>query len=161
MKCIAFLLLITPLFVGAQKFAIMDMNLKAPILYTDSLTDEQTSNGFFPVQNQSTYSLIANIQYVRNLLAVKQRAKAETFELRAAKKAISVERVPYAYGDRYTVYAITTIENLTVFHNLTTVDGSNKKNREYLDKLLAYLKSNKDFFKAPNEIKPKVYARSF
>ncbi len=142
---------------GQSKFALIDKEYKIPILFTDSVSVEQISKGFFPVENKNIDTLIANIQYLISMLTVRQRAKMESFELRASNTIFKTTRVPFAYGDRYNTMLESVVGELTGKLLLINSEISNKKNAQKLDKLLKYLKSNQSFFKEPNEITPKLY----
>ena len=158
MKYLLLLFVLIPTLGKTQtKYALIDKKLKLPILYTDSLTVEQISNGFFPLENKNVDTLIANLIYLHEMLDKRQRAKMQSFELRQASSVFTVNRVPYAYGDRYNSKAITKVDELTASLNIIDSELSNKKNKEWIDKLINYLKSNQDFYKAPNQITPKIY----
>lgn len=157
MRIVLFLLIIHPCFCHSQKYALLDKKMKVPILYTDSVTLEQVRKGFFPVKNESVDTLIANLLFVQDMLSKLQRSKAESFELHSASTIIGVNRVPYAYGDRYNISAQTSIGELNAVFRLTSSEDSNKASAKRVSNILDYLKSNKEFFKAPNEIVPKKY----
>ncbi|WP_132053856.1 hypothetical protein [Pseudocnuella soli] len=142
---------------SAQRFVLIDTKMKLPILYTDSLTADQADKGYFPVQLSAMDSLVANLNYLKELLSLRARAKMESFELHAASTIIKTERVPAAYGDRYNIMARTTVGELQTYMRLTTAENSNSKNRERIERLLSYLKKEKQLFREPKEIVPKVY----
>ncbi|HEU4469620.1 MAG TPA: hypothetical protein VFR58_00935 [Flavisolibacter sp.] len=158
MKFFVLVLVILPFSVLAQsKFALIDKNLEQPVIYTDSVTVEQVIKGYFPIENKSVDSLIANLIYLREMLSKMQRAKMESFELRASNAVITTIRIPYAYGDRYDAVAQTNNGQVQAKLNLLTSKDSNKDNMKRIKKLLAYLESNQSFYRAPNEIAPKLY----
>lgn len=140
-----------------SRFALLDKDFKKPILFTDSVTVEQVTQGFFPVQNIHIDTLIANIKYLESLVSVRQRAKMESFELRSANTVIKINRVPYAYGDRYNSVAFSNNGQVQAKITLINSEMSNKKSRERLSRLLEYLERNKSFYRSPNEITPKIY----
>ena len=127
MKYILLVGVFLPLFAVAQsKFALIDKNLRQPIIYTDSVTVEQVTKGYFPIENKSIDSLIANIVYLRDLLSKMQRAKMESFELRSSNAIITTTRVPHAYGDRYNVIAQSNNGQVQAKLNLVNSKDSNK-----------------------------------
>src|SRR5215203_2330029 len=87
----------------SQKYALIDINTKLPILYTDSVSVEQVSRGYFPVEKNSIDTFLANINYISGLIKQGTRAKMESFDLISGATKLTVKRVPYAYGDRYEV----------------------------------------------------------
>lgn len=141
----------------AQKIALIDKNLKQPILFTDSVTVEQVKAGYFPIETKNIDTFYANLKYITEILRVRQRAKMKSFELRAGGSYIKVSRVPFAYGDRYSAIGHNKINEVEAVSAFTDVNDSNKKNAENVDKLLAYLSKNKSIFIAPYEIHPKIY----
>jgi hypothetical protein len=157
MRILVFLALLFPALSFGQRYALIDPDLKMPIIYTDSVTVEQIDKGFFPIENLSIDSLVANLNYLKEILNVRQRSKLQSFELKSSNVTISVKRVPFAYGDRYKATMNSISNGLTAVYNLFNLNISNKKNSQHLDKMLKYFKSNKSFFKEPNEIHPKIY----
>jgi hypothetical protein len=158
MKYSFLLLLLLPIFSLCQsKYALVDKKLKQPILYTDSVSIEQISKGYFPIENNNIDSLIANLYYLRDMLSKLQRSKMQSFELHSSNTIIKTERQPYAYGDRYK--SIFTSINGEIIATMLIVSSEikNKDNLDRIRKLIAYLKSNQSFFKEPNEINPKIY----
>lgn len=152
------LLLLLPVFgIGQGKYALLDKKLKLPILYTDSVTVEQIKKGFFPVENKNIDTLISNLQYLADMVSKRQRAKMQRFELRQASTVFEIERVPFAYGDRYNSRAVTQVGELSAFINILNSNLSNRENMAKVDRLLRYLESNKSFYTKPYEITPKIY----
>ena len=86
-----------------------------------------------------------------------QRSKMKSFELHLGSTIISIKRVPFSNGDRYLSVAKTKIGEMESTYNLTTIDQSNAKNANRIEKLMEYMKANKDLFKAPYAIHPKIY----
>ena len=140
----------------AQKIALIDIQLNKPILFTDSITVEQTQN-YFPVDINNFDTLYADLKYLTDVLSKRQRAKMQSFELRAGSTTITVKRVPYAYGDRYTGIAKTKIKELQSEFLISSINKSNYKNQFFVERLMDYMKNNKELFKAPNEITPRIY----
>ena len=93
------------LFASSQKYALIDINTKLPILYTDSVSVEQVSRGYFPIEKSSIDTFLANLNYIYGLIKQGTRAKMESFDLISGITKLTVKRVPYAYGDRYEVVA--------------------------------------------------------
>ena len=72
----------------AQKVALLSSDFKQPIIYTDSVTVEQISSGYFAVSTNNFDTLYANLKYLKEILEVRQRAKMQSFELRAGTTII-------------------------------------------------------------------------
>jgi len=157
MKKLFLVLSFSPLISLGQKIALINRDFKQPIIYTDSVTVQQISSGLFPVSVENFDTLYANLDYIYSMLKIRQRSKMKSFELHSGSTIIIVKRVPFAYGDRYSSTAKTKIGEMESVFNLTPVDHSNAKNANRIEMLMKYMKENKDLFKAPNEIHPKIY----
>lgn len=155
MKLILSLLVLSFSVANSQKIALLNTNFKSPIIYTDSVTAEQVSN-LFPVPVDEFDTLCANLEYLNQMLQVRQRSKLQSFELHSGNVIISVSRVPFSYGDRYLIKAVS-FGDVTSSLNLSDINKTNKKNSENLERLIAYIKSNKSLFKSPYEVHPKIY----
>lgn len=157
MKKILFLLLLIPTLTNAQKVALLNTDFKSPIIYTDSVTVQQTISGLFPVGINDFDTLYANLNYIKNMLAIRQRSKMKSFELHAGQTLIKVSRVPFSNGDRYMIRATSKMGEILSNYTVADIEHSNKKSKEKIEKIMAYLKSNKSLFKEPYEVQPKIY----
>jgi len=115
--------------VHGQKIALLSTDFKSPILYTDSLTVEQVSSGHFAVNVNDIDTLVGSLSYLKNLLTKMTRSKLESWEFRTGKTTIRTFRIPKAYGDRYSILAKSTFDNITSSVDLTT-EKNNKRNSE-------------------------------
>jgi len=140
----------------AQKIALMDPEFIKPIIYTDSVTVEQTRN-YFPVSIENFDTLYASLNYLKNMLKVRQRAKMKSFDFKAGSTTIQTKRVPFAYGDRYRITAKTKINEVESNFIISDFSKSNAQNAVRIEKLMTYLEKNKSLFKGVNEIMPKFY----
>jgi len=157
MKIISIVLLtflIAPAY--SQKIALLDIKFSQPIIYTDSVTVEQTTK-YFPVNVNDFDSLYADLNFIKNILQKRQRSKMKSFELHAGNSSITIKRVPFAYGDRYKTILNTHLNEIETKYDLAPLDMSNAKNARHIEKIMAYMKSNKDLFKQPYEVQPKIY----
>lgn len=157
MKKILFLLFLLPTLTHAQKVALLNTDFKSAIIYTDSVTVQQTVSGLFPVSINDFDTLYANLNYIKGMLSIRQRSKMKSFELHAGQTIIKVSRVPFSNGDRYMIKATSKIGEIMSNYTLADIEHSNKKNKEKVEKIMAYLKSNKSLFKEPYEVQPKIY----
>lgn len=157
MKKFLFLFLFLPSLTFAQKIALLNDDFKSPIIYTDSVTVQQTVSGLFPVSINDFDTLYANLEYIKNMLSKIQRSKMKSFELHAGQTKIKISRVPYSNGDRYFIVATTITDEITSNLKLVDVNRSNKKNAKRIEEIMDYLKTNKSLFKKPTAIQPKIY----
>ena len=141
----------------AQKVALLSSDFKQPIIYTDSVTVEQISSGYFAVSTNNFDTLYANLKYLKEILEVRQRAKMQSFELRAGTTIIYIERIPAAYGDLFSIIAKTKTGEIISILNLNNLKKSSNKNADKIQNLMEYISTNKSLFKSPYEIKPKMY----
>lgn len=157
MRKLIFLILFIPTSIFAQKVALLNTDFKSPIIYTDSVTVQQTVSGLFPVSINDFDTLYANLEYIKNMLSIRQRSKMKSFELHAGQTEITIRRVPFSNGDRYSITATTSIDEIQSNFKLIDINRSNKNNAERIEKIMDYLKTNKSLFKKPYGIHPKIY----
>lgn len=143
--------------IHAQRIALVQKTLKQPIIYTDSLTVEQVKAGYFPIPVTSIDTFYASLKYLKDMLSKRQRAKMQSFELRSGETVIKVQRVPFAYGDRYAIVGESKVEEVTAAMALSDLSVSNKKNAESIGKFMKYIENNKSLFRSPYEIHPMIY----
>lgn len=143
-------------FAIGQKIALLSSNHKSPILYTDSITVNQIKQGYFPVSSQNFDTLYANLKFLNAMLSERQRSKMQSFSLKAGSTVIEIERLPFAYGDRYKAVVITKIGNTTAKMELFDPKKSNKNNAKEIKELMNYVFTNNSYFKGPNEIVPVI-----
>ena len=141
----------------SQKIALLHKDFKQPIIFTDSLTVQQISSGYFALEINAVDTFYASLKYLKEMIDVRQRAKMQSFQFKSLNTTIYTERVPFSYGDRYTVNAKTKIGELTSSLDISKKDLSNIKNSKTIEKLMAYIAENKSLFKSPKEIHPKMY----
>lgn len=142
---------------NGQKIALLDKSFKQPILFTDSLTVQQVKKNYFPIGAKDFDTLYANLTYIEEVLSKRQRAKMESFELRAGFTRMKIERVPMAYGDRYRIIFNTSINEVNSVYTFSNGEDSNKDVVENVKRLKKYMKTDQSLFTAPYEIHPKVY----
>ncbi|MGN6194909.1 MAG: hypothetical protein ACTHOB_08220 [Ginsengibacter sp.] len=154
---IVLLFFIVPFSARSQKIALLNTAFQSPIIYTDSVTVQQVTNGLFPVNVNDFDTLYANLDFINQMLEKRQRSKMKSFELHSGATIITISRVPFSNGDRYIIKAKTEVGEVTSSLNLTDVTKSNKKNSERIEKIMEYLKTNKELFKIPYPVHPKIY----
>ena len=143
--------------VSAQKVALLNTDFKSPIIYTDSVTVQQSKSGLFPVGINDFDTLYANLDYINKMLSTRQRSKMKSFELRAGNTVIKLARVPFSNGDRYLIKATTTQGEINSDYVLSDVAHSNKNTSKKIQKIMDYLKTNKSLFTKPYPVQPKIY----
>ena len=139
-----------------QKIALLSSDFKKPIIYTDSLTVEQVSNGYIPIGVNSFDSFYAELKYLQGILNERQRSKMASFELRAGRTVLSVSKVPRAYGDHFNILVTSKFGEVESNWYLTK-DWNNKRNSERLNELIKYITKNRSMFQSPYEIHPTIY----
>ena len=139
-----------------QKIALLSTDLKSPILYTDSVTIEQVSSGHFAIDVNNLDTFVASLAYMRDLLKKTARSKLESWEFRSGNTIIMTSRIPNAYGDSYSVMAVSKFDEVTSTFDLTPEKGSKKKS-EHIDRALKYIEKNRTVLRQWYEITPKKY----
>lgn len=152
--CLSFLFSIS---LNAQKIALLDKEFQKPIIYTDSVTVEQITTGYFPLSVENFDTMYANLKYIDKMLKIRQRAKMVSFELRAGSTTLKIDRIIFAYGDKYDIVAKTKVGEVESNFLLVSSKTSEKKSAKRVERLMDYMSKNKSLFKSPNEIQPKLY----
>ena len=152
-----FLFLFLPAFSYGQKTALLSQDFKKPILFTDSVTVEQVSSGYFAVEVSNFDTLYVNLKYLSNMLKTRKRSKMKYFEMKAGTTTIKTATTPKAYGDRFEIMAESNINNLTSRLKLTLMTNNNARNGKRIDQMIRYIENNKALFTNRYEIQPKVY----
>jgi len=83
--------------------------------------------------------------------------KMASFELHNGVTIIKIERVPFAYGDKYNVSGSTMSGEVSAMTTFTNIKISNKKNKELIDRMIKYITNNQSLFGSYKEITPKIY----
>lgn len=155
---ISLLLLFSAPDVRAQgKVALLDKKAKQPILFTDSITVEQVSNGLVPIRVADFDTLNANIEFLIKMLEKRQRSKMQSFELRSGDTKFFIERIPFAYGDRYSIKLTSFINEIKAGFSFSDGNRMNNDVAKSLRNFKEYIEKNKLLFRSPNSITPKVY----
>ena len=145
MKLLSLLILIfLGLTLSAQKYALVDRSFKKPILFSDSVTINQVSKGYFPINVKDMDSLFANISYIREQLKGVQRAKFKSYKIKSGNTIIQLTTIPHAYGDAYNILLITTANNLNAEYLLSDNQALNKKAVKKLNSFMDFIKKDKD-----------------
>lgn len=145
MKLLSLLIFIfLGLSLSAQKYALVDRSFKKPILFSDSVTINQVSKGYFPINVKDMDSLFANISYIREQLKGVQRAKFKSYKIKSGNTIIQLTTIPHAYGDAYNILLITTANNLNAEYLLSNNQALNKKAVKKLNSFMDFIKKDKD-----------------
>jgi hypothetical protein len=154
-----FLLLFVSTCAFSQKFALLDPELKKPILYTDSITLEQVSQKFIPFQVSSFDTIYSHLKYLTGVLSEDvKRSKMKSFELRSGLTVIKLTSVSHAYGDSYDIDFITKANNITSNFKFGKNESLNKGNVKKLKKLMEYMKNATSLFQPGYvELSPTLY----
>ena len=130
--------------VSAQKFALIDRDFKKPIIFTDSVTINQVSKGYFPINVKDFDSLFANIIYLIDELKNIQRAKFKSYKIKSGSTTIQITTVPHAYGDAYNILLITSVNNLNAEYLLSNNQDLNKKATKKLNSFMNFIKKDSE-----------------
>jgi hypothetical protein len=135
----------------------MDTRLKAPIVYTDSVSVGQVSSGYIAVPVADFDTLYSNLVYLKEMLSKRQRSKMQSFQLLTNATEINISRVPMAYGDRYLISLFSKNGQVSSMMTLSNGEFSNKAVSSKVGKLLSYMSSNNSLFSPPKVIHPRIY----
>ena len=134
-------------FVFAQKIALIKSDFSSPIVYTDSLTVNQISQNYIPIETNCFDSINSILLYLEKMLESDKRAKMKSFELKSGSTIFKVTTISHAYGDSYDVDIVTKINDINSNYKLVDNKKLNKKNSLKIEKFRNYLKSEKSLFR--------------
>lgn len=136
-----FFIVLFPSVIFAQKFALIDKGWHRPIMYVDSVTDNQLQNGWYPVYKEDMDSLITLINNFKNLLHKGMKRTYINNDVYQTKNIkFDITNVQKAYGDRYDIVMISDIKTAVVKFRLSNSDYPNKYNEQRIKNFLGYLK---------------------
>ena len=142
----------------SQKYALIDRNFAKPILFTDSVTINQVSSNYFPVQVNDLDTLLANMQYLSTQLKYIQRSKFKSYNLRSGRTTMKITTVPQAYGDSYDILLFTSADNVNAEYLLANAKQLNKRAIKNLNSFVSFIKKDKDLVvREFKEYQPMVY----
>ena len=130
----------------SQKIALIKTDFKSPIVYTDSLTINQLSQNYIPLETNCFDSINSILTYLITFLEEDKRAKMKSFELKSGNTIFKVSTISHAYGDSYDIDILTKIDEISSKFKLADNKNLNKKNSTKLKKFRDYLKSEKSLF---------------
>ncbi|MEJ7611331.1 MAG: hypothetical protein WKF88_09160 [Ferruginibacter sp.] len=134
-------------FAFSQKIALLDKELKKPILYTDSLTLEQVTSNLVAIPVDALDTLMSNLKAIKSLLSNNlQRAKMKSFMMRSGASELKVTTVAHAYGDSYEINLVTNLNEINSTYQFASHTNLNKGNIKRIDKFMAYLQNASALF---------------
>jgi hypothetical protein len=143
---ITFVLVFFSVTAFSQKIALIKTDFKSPIVYTDSLTINQLSQNYIPLETKCFDSINSILTYLITFLEEDKRAKMKSFELKSGNTIFKVSTISHAYGDSYDIDILTKIDEISSKFKLADNKNLNKKNSTKLKKFRDYLKSEKSLF---------------
>lgn len=134
--------------VFSQKVALLKTDLTSPIIFTDSVTINQISQHYIPIEKKDYDTVYSILWHLRGFLDGNdiKRAKMKSFEMRAGSTTFKITTVPHAYGDCYDIDMITKVNEITSNYRLADGKKLNKKNSLKLEQFMNYMKSEKSVF---------------
>ena len=132
---------------NAQKIALIKSDFSSPIVYTDSVTVNQLSQNYLPLETNCFDSINSILLYLEKMLESDKRAKMKSFELKSGSTIFKVTTISHAYGDSYDVDMVTKINDINSNFKLVDNKKLNKKNSLKIEKFRSYLKSEKSLFR--------------
>lgn len=142
MKLLIFLLLLSSSCL-AQKFVLIDKVMKSPLLYTDSVSLEQTSRGFFPIRVNDMDSVLNAMKKIKGILSVLAKNKFDGFRDQIGATTFKAAIFRMANGDRWEVTISTDTGPFTTSWILSNPQTSNKHSAKYLSRLITYIQKDR------------------
>lgn len=134
------LLALTATPILAQKYILIDRQLKKPAKLVDDVSNLKPNAGLFPIEIKNIDSVVKKLQEIRERLLVVGREKYDEYIWDAGTTRLNVRVKPWHYGDRLNVAISTDIgDGLSPTYYIVDARKMNKENAEYLKKLFAYI----------------------
>jgi hypothetical protein len=157
MRTLLIALIMAPAMASAQKVALIDEQMKLPMLFTDSVSVQQVKARYFAVDVAGIDTFYANLSALDRMLEKEQRAKFESFEFHSGRTAMIIKRHPMAFGDRYDIMIVSNFNGITSEVMLSEAKESNSALQHRIRRMQEYMKKNKDVFRSANDIQPRMY----
>ena len=142
-----------------QKSVLLDKKLQKPIIFTDTVTQEQINHGYIPVELKDLDTFYADLNYLEAILSNRDKTNLSSFELRAGSSVFMVTRLLRAIneGERYNICLNSTIKEVSSRYILANGNKTNREVKYDVKDLKNYLNSISKYFHADYEIYPKMY----
>lgn len=133
----------------SQKIALLKSDFKSPIIFTDSVTLNQISQNYIPVEANCFDSVFTILKFLKNFLEERDvaRAKMQSFELKVGVTLFKVSTFKHAYGDCYDIEIVTKINDVISRYKLVDNIKLMKKNIKKVEELMKYMSTEKSLFK--------------
>lgn len=128
----------------AQRIALVDMQLRKPVAYTDSFGSKDIFNALFPVYSNDQYDLVQALEQVaRNIeRGSPEETKSDTLQVGNTLLIYTIEVLHHK--PHYTIRLKTSAEEITIYADLVE-KGTNKRNAQLkLLKFADYLHNGVD-----------------
>jgi hypothetical protein len=127
-----------------QKWALLDRNRKLPILYTDSVTAEQLSKGFFPIEKTCIDSFTTALESIYERLEKNTKSKLDNITYPICTLMFEMNITHFAYGDRYNIIITSNTSPIQTKWRIVKDSEPNRVNANRVELLIKYLKNNKE-----------------
>ena len=127
-----------------QKWALLDKNRKLPIIYTDSVTAEQISRGFYPIDKNCIDTFTQQLETVYERLEKNTKSKLDNITFPVCRLLFEMNITHMAYGDRYNLIITSTTGLLQTKWRIVKDSEPNKTNANRLYQFIKYLKNNQE-----------------
>ena len=136
---IGFILLSTVCF--AQKYALVDKQMRLPVIYANSLTVQDHYKGYFPVEKENLSVFITEIEKIAKMLSDKKSKKPEKLNFNVGNITFRGLRVPFAEEERMDIVLTTDYDGIKTTMHLSDAKITNARNAFFINTWLKYLHS--------------------
>ena len=144
MKWICLFLLCISVHGYAQRIALVDMQLKRPVIYSDSFSSNDIFKELFPVYSNDQYELIQALEQVAHYIE-RSYPEETTYDTLLIGNTILINIIEVLHHKPfYTIRLKTNAEDITIYADLVE-KGTNKRNTQLkLLKFADYLHKGAD-----------------
>jgi len=145
MKTGILLLLLLPTIALAQNIALLDRNLKKPVVVTQALAATQLAHNLFPIYTTDLDSVIQLLEDLARRISNKDVPEEMMQVLPVGHSQFAITTEPKGNVAVYTIYLSTRIQNLGASLEVVEPKTGNRRTVQNLLLFLDYLKNNRPF----------------
>lgn len=138
-KFLPVILILLTGFSNAQQYALIDKKMASPVIYTNSVKQQDNFNGYFAIEKDKLNAVISEIEKISKMLTGKNQK--ESFNYKIGNTTFTGLRIALAAEDRLDVVLITDCGDVKTILHLCDAKISNANNAFYITTLLKYIRS--------------------
>lgn len=125
----------------AQKYALLDQHIAAPVKYTEKVTSADKFSNFFPVEKKRIPEFLKALKEIEGrLISPPPFGKIKEYEIGCIK--FTGRAIMLAAGERIDYVITSTCDRVGISMHLSDAKLSNKSNAFFIKTWIKYIESN-------------------